>query len=725
MRFTRRSFLKFGFLSAASVALAGCGRPVEHGLVSQYSMPEYSLPGQPLYWASSCPVLRSDCSVSVKTVQGRAIHVLGMPGHPFNKGKVGMDALCGPQSLYHPDRLDGPTQGGSRVAWSDVVGGLAKQVSQGPAARPLFIVNRLYGSLGGLILELASRAGAKILVLDRNNSVQERQVIKALTGKAELPYYPLEETDYLVTFGSDFINHGYSPVRAGWAYGQFRRGQRRRGVMVSVASRLGATEACADRWLPVRPGTEGWVALAVGNILAGQGKGPWPDWARKITLEQVARVTDLDADLIRRLAARLGAAHKPLVVAGGAFSSLGAESLFAGHAINRMLRGAIPTFEPDLVLQAGDKPVDTKGMFVSTEDALKLMSSGDCRYVWMFDVNPAYTLPGGVKFADALSKVPDTVAFGCFSNDTFAHCKTLVPTRHWMEDWGDLRMRAPGLDLYNVQQPVVSPHLAQVRSVADVLLAVAAASKGGALAYANARELIKRDLKGAAWETLLIRGGVWPAQPDGVYPNPVGSPPPAAPNTGKAPAAYSPFEGLEPLQVASWPAAPTTSSGFTFVPFMGSMGDGATSNLPWMQELPDTMTTVVWDSWIEINEQVAKKHGIKRHDLLRITVGDKSFLASAFPSPGVHPEVVAMPMGRGHENFGCYGPPVGVGVAQANFGRDGGPGHNPIASLPADFQSGEPVHLAPGVTFTNTGRVKRLSAYDSRAMNMRRQVLPE
>ena len=44
--------------------------------------------------------------------------------------------------------------------------------------------------------------------------------------------------------------------------------------------------------------------------------------------------------------------------------------------------------------------------------------------------------------------------------------------------------------------------------------------------------------------------------------------------------------------------------------------DGRMANRPWLQELPDALTQIVWDSWIEINPNDAKRLGLSEADLL-------------------------------------------------------------------------------------------------------------
>ncbi|MGE0495844.1 MAG: twin-arginine translocation signal domain-containing protein [Vulcanimicrobiota bacterium] len=705
MSISRRDFLKVSFFSAAAAAMTACGRPVEHGVVSQFQMPEYTLPGDPLYWASCCTELRSDCPVSVKTVENRAIHVMGLPGNFLTHGKVDTVSITSLQALYHPERLIDHFKGSNTTDGDSVLKDLSRQLGNAGKDNALWIVDRLCGTRGGIILRAAAATGAKIWVLDVPSSMQERRVIKALTGQARLPFYALEKADFLVTFGGDFLHRGYNSTRSSWAYGQFRKGKRRqRGKMVSVSSRISATDACADRWIGVRPGTEAWIALGVGNLLAeqGKGKGSWPGWARSVTMADVVAATGVELDIIEKLAARLGEARSPLVVAGDGLGDHGAASLYIVHALNQLLRGKIDTFEPDLVPGAAPAAAD---VFVNSEEAVKMLDTA--KTVWIFDCNPVYLMP---SLAEKIKNARSSVAFTTFANDTTEHCKMMVAIRHWMEEWADLRVSSPDGEFYGLTQPVIKPLYERTWSLTEAL--IRAANEAGVdvgTKETRMRKVLQGDRDNQSWEAMLVRGGVWKDVGQDIYRGHVNHPPQATPDPGNPPAGYSPFENLEAVQVNGWHAAPPP--GMVFVPFLTNLADGSLANRPWMQELPDSMTTVVWDSWVELNEDRAKELGLARHDVVQVKVGDKSFEASVYPNPALHPEVVAMPVGRGHKNYGRW---TGVG-------------YNPLQALDANWQpdSGEAHWLATGVQVTKTARKSRLTTFDQRVYNLQRHILPE
>jgi molybdopterin-containing oxidoreductase family iron-sulfur binding subunit len=94
---------------------------------------------------------------------------------------------------------------------------------------------------------------------------------------------------------------------------------------------------------------------------------------------------------------------------------------------------------------------------------------------------------------------------------------------------------------------------------------------------------------------------------------------------------------------------------FYFYPYQSTtLGHGRGANLPWLQELPDTMTSAIWGSWAEINPATAQAMGVNQGDLIRIHSRHGSIEAPALFYPGIRPDVIAMPIGQGHTDYGRY-----------------------------------------------------------------------
>src|SRR6185503_11739869 len=85
-----------------------------------------------------------------------------------------------------------------------------------------------------------------------------------------------------------------------------------------------------------------------------------------------------------------------------------------------------------------------------------------------------------------------------------------------------------------------------------------------------------------------------------------------------------------------------------------AFADGRTAHLPWLQEMPDPMTTAMWGSWVEINPETAHKLDIHLGDVLTIRSPQGTIELPAYIYPGLRPDVIAIPVGQGHTQYGRY-----------------------------------------------------------------------
>ena len=129
---------------------------------------------------------------------------------------------------------------------------------------------------------------------------------------------------------------------------------------------------------------------------------------------------------------------------------------------------------------------------------------------------------------------------------------------------------------------------------------------------------------------------------------------------------------------------------FHFLPYASqAFNDGSAAHLPWLQEMPDPLTSAMWSSWVEINPQTAERLGVVQGDVIEVTSTQGTLRAPAMISPGIAPDIVAMPVGQGHESFTRYA---------------SGRGANPIAIL-APLTESETGALAWAATRVKIARV--------------------
>ena len=140
---------------------------------------------------------------------------------------------------------------------------------------------------------------------------------------------------------------------------------------------------------------------------------------------------------------------------------------------------------------------------------------------------------------------------------------------------------------------------------------------------------------------------------------------------------------------------------FFFVPFVSPTLAEAGANKPWLQELPDPTTTVMWNTWVEINPKKAEELGIDDDDVVRIVSEAGEIKASVYKYPAIRPDTIAVPFGQGHTAYGQFA--AGRGV-------------NPADVLGAHFnEAGDLAFSGMKVKIVKTGEKRPLSRLEGKA----------
>jgi molybdopterin-containing oxidoreductase family iron-sulfur binding subunit len=100
---------------------------------------------------------------------------------------------------------------------------------------------------------------------------------------------------------------------------------------------------------------------------------------------------------------------------------------------------------------------------------------------------------------------------------------------------------------------------------------------------------------------------------------------------------------------------------FVFATYPHSMlYDGRGANKPWLLENSDPVTKITWHSWVEVHPDTARKLDLRDGEILRVTSPHGSIEAPVFVYQGIRPDVVAVPLGLGHTEYGAYARGRGV-----------------------------------------------------------------
>ena len=95
---------------------------------------------------------------------------------------------------------------------------------------------------------------------------------------------------------------------------------------------------------------------------------------------------------------------------------------------------------------------------------------------------------------------------------------------------------------------------------------------------------------------------------------------------------------------------------FHFLPYPSStFFDGSLAHLPWLQEMPDPLTSAMWSSWVEDqSDDCGEARASAKATWSRSHPHKAPYGAPVVIAPGIAPDVVAMPVGQGHRLFTRY-----------------------------------------------------------------------
>ena len=669
--FDRRDFLKVLGWGGTAVALSGCGNTsIQDGketVVSYVEAADYVIPGVAVYYNSTCAQCDAGCSINGRVREGRVLKLEGNADSAINRGKMCGLGQAGVQHHYNPDRVREPLlrngDKGETISWDKAYALIAEKLNGVSGDQIAFLSGGVSGHLKVLLGNYLDSLGTKNhFVYEAISPAVQRAANKKSYGM-EMPRFQINKAKVVLSFGADFLGAWVSPVHFSQQYAQFRKGvDGQRGVLVQVESKMTLTGANADRWLAVRPGTEGVLALGIINALGASGTSLSADVAAAVQGYDKARVTagtGVTAEHLDKLVALLKSRTPSLVLAGSAAEGYahGSQNAAAINLLNQVLGNVGKTIEASATVPF-PQMAPAKGSSAALMALNDGLAAGKYKVLFSYASNPVFTAPGAMKFKDNLAKAGFKVAFAHYLDETALQADLVLPLDSALEDWGTQvpEYMAENAQI-NIQQPLMENLHAETRGMGDIVLALvkqrrADEYKGFEDYYAYLRSALLQN-KGALggggtdddtfWDNTLTSGIIKLAGTPGVL----------AANAGAA--------GL----TLPAPAAADAQYPLHLIPSVTAhLRDGRHTNQPWLQESPDPLTTIVWDSWVEINPSKAKELGIVEGDIVEVTSKVGTIKAQAYLFPGIHPEAISIPLGRGHDAMGRYAKGFGVNPFQ-------------------------------------------------------------
>lgn len=472
--------------------------------------------------------------VTVDPTTGRAIRIQGHPHHPITQGR-----LCGKvdhylERVYHPDRLTTPLKrvGGKGegrfqpVSWDEAVHEIGERLQtiiaeHGPEAVMPYSYAGTMGILQGegMAARFFNRMGASRLARTICSEAGAEGVAYTLGRNMGMAPEDFAHARLILLWGTNTLSSNMHL----WPFVQQARKQGARVIVIDPARTR--TARTADEWLPIRPGADGALALALMHAiitedlvdhgyveratvgfgqLAERVKSFTPDWAAEITGISAERIRQLARDYasVRPAAIRLnygmqrhaggGMAARNIAIlpalvgawqqqgggfmlsAGAAFhldkSALKCTSLLAGRqprTLNMIRLGDALSLDPERIARAHYhlRPVDLAPAAAQAGPPVKALI--------VYNSNPAAVAPDqGAVHAGLRRDDLFTVVLEQFPTDTTDYADYVLPATTQLEHWDILKPY--GHHILALNRPAITP-LGQALPNSEIFRRLAAA----------------------------------------------------------------------------------------------------------------------------------------------------------------------------------------------------------------------------------------------------------
>ena len=499
---------------------------------------------------------------------GRAVSLAGHPDHPITRGFLCTKSRAGYlKRVYSNERITRPMvkgKGGWRkIDWSEAMdraaGALAGfREKPGPLSVLYYQGAGNMGVLRLLGFRFFNRYGPVTLASGSLCDGAGLSGLKRSYGAA-VPHSPedLVNSNLIMIWGRN-------PAVTNVHLVPFIKAARWRGALVvlvdPVASR---TAALADVHLPLRPGTDGLLAL---GMIKGLMEADLVDWGflrdhtsglesfreivDAITLEEVAVRCGLSAQLIRDVARRYGEARPASILLG-----MGGQH-YADGAVSYRLVGALPVLAGYVGVPGGGVSFSgsstgafDKGVLRTEEGggdegrsearslpkpaigrAILSAENPPVRMAWIAGANPVAQSPNSSRVHKALSKLDYVIVADAFLTDTADRADLFLPVSTFFER-EDL-VGSYGHPYVGPINPAIAP-VGESRSDLEIWQDLAGRLGFGSIMAGSSREWLGRlsaSLRasaGISFEELMagpVRNPAAPAVPfaDREFPTPTG-----------------------------------------------------------------------------------------------------------------------------------------------------------------------------------------------------------
>lgn len=431
----------------------------------------------------SCPLCEATCGLELTVRDGVVVRIRGDRDNPFSKGFI-----CPKGSALHrlhadPDRLrmpvvrrgdDPDTATWEEVSWDEawtvVTEGLQGVIERhGRDAVAIYMGNPSVHSLGPVIFNtpLVKALGSRNVFSASTVDQMPRHVSCGLMfgNPLLIPVPDLDRTDHLLILGANPYESNGSLCTAPDFPGRLQAIRARGGKVIVVDPKRTKTAENADEWIPIRPGTDAFLLVAMLHVLFAEdlidtgrivalttGLEQIAEAVEPFSPDRVADICGVDADTIIRLAREF--AHARTAAAYGRIGtntvSFGSLTSWATDAINLVTGNLDSPGGAMFPLPAHDSGrgsgrgrgfvtgrrhsrvkgyPEVRGEYPAGAMAEEMLTPGEGQVRALVTVagNPAVSTPDSARLDTALRDLEFVVCVDPYRNETTRHANVILP----------------------------------------------------------------------------------------------------------------------------------------------------------------------------------------------------------------------------------------------------------------------------------------------------------
>jgi anaerobic selenocysteine-containing dehydrogenase len=234
----------------------------------------------------TCPLCEAMCGLTLELDGETVAKLTGDRDDPLSHGHICPKAAALPDLRDDPDRVRHPLkrvgQRWEEVSWEDALDDIAArihalQTEHGGDSVAIYAGNPVVHNTSALLALPLLLKGLRTKNRFSATSVDQLPHMFAATQmlghQLLLPVPDLDRTDLLVVIGANPVASNGSIMSAPGAKRRLEAIRARGGRVVVIDPRRTETAAIADSWLPIRPGTDVWLLLALLHVVFREAGG--------------------------------------------------------------------------------------------------------------------------------------------------------------------------------------------------------------------------------------------------------------------------------------------------------------------------------------------------------------------------------------------------------------------------------------------------------------------